>query len=90
VDQPGDEVAQRFRALLGTRHFVDRESGVLLVWLPAGLVEPAELDELVGRVEVRHPAARFSLQQAGAAVAIRMTAPDQDLAELEALYLLPG
>jgi hypothetical protein len=87
VSQPGDEVVQRFRALLGTRHFVDRESGVLLVWLPAGQVE---LAELVGQVEVRHPAARFSLQEAGAAVAIRMTAQDQDLAELEALYLLPA
>ena len=87
MDHPGDAVAQRFRALLGTRHFVDRESGVLLVWLPAG---PAELARLVGQVEVRHPAARFSLQRAGAAVAIRITAPDQDLAELEALYLLPG
>jgi hypothetical protein len=81
-----DEVTQRFRAVLGRRHFVDRETGVLLVWLPA---DRGELAGLVGEVERRHPAARFSLQESGRAVAIRMSAQEQELAQIEALYLLP-
>lgn len=81
-----DEFAERFRALLGRRHFVDRETGVLLVWLPAG---GGELAELVGQLERRHPAARFSLQESGRAVAVRMSAREQDLAEIEALYVVP-
>jgi hypothetical protein len=32
---PGEEVAARFRAILGRRQFVDREPGVLLIWVPA-------------------------------------------------------
>jgi hypothetical protein len=85
VNQYGDEPAERFRALLGRRHFVDRESGVLLVWVPA---DRAELAELVGELGSRHPAARFSLQESGRAVAVRMSAQEQDLAEIEALYVL--
>jgi hypothetical protein len=84
VNPAGDDIAERFRALLGRRHFVDRESGVLLVWVPA---DRADLAELVGQVEARHPAARFSLQEAGSAVAIRMSAREQELAEIEALYV---
>lgn len=82
----GDDVAARFRALLERRHFVDRESGVLLVWLPA---DRGELVDLVPLVEARHPAARFSVQEAGSATAVRMTARDQDLAEIESLYVTP-
>jgi hypothetical protein len=82
-----DEVALRFRALLGRRHFVDREHGVLLVWLPA---DRGELAELVAQVERRHPAARFSLQESGRAVAVRMSAQERDLAEIEALYVVSG
>jgi hypothetical protein len=85
VSQDGDEAADRFRAVLGRRHFVDRESGVLLVWVPA---DRAELAELVDRLGSRHPAARFSLQESGRAVAVRMSAQEQDLAEIEALYVL--
>lgn len=81
----GDDVAARFRALLDRRHFVDRESGVLLVWLPA---DRHELAGLVPQVEARHPAARFSVQESGAAVAVRMSAREQDLAEIEALYVI--
>jgi hypothetical protein len=84
VNETRDEVAERFRTLLGRRHFVDRETGVLLVWVPA---DRRELAELVGEVERRHPAARFSLQEAGSALAVRMSARDQDLAEIEALYV---
>jgi hypothetical protein len=84
VNQAGDDIAERFRTLLGQRHFVDRESGVLLVWVPA---DRGELAELVGLVEARHPAARFSLQEAGSAVAVRMSARAQELAEIEALYV---
>jgi hypothetical protein len=84
VDEAGDDIAVRFRALLGRRHFLDRESGVLLVWVPA---DRGELVELVGLVEARHPATRFSLQEAGSAVAIRMSAREQELAEIEALYV---
>lgn len=83
MNQP-DEVALRFRALLGRRHFLDREHGVLLVWLPA---DRGELAELVAKVERRHPAARFSLQRSGRAVAVRMKAQERDLAEIEALYV---
>ncbi len=81
-----DEVGERFRSLLGRRYFVDRESGVLLVWLAA---DRRELVDLVPLVEARHPAARFSVQEAGAAVAVRMSAREQDLAEIEALYVGP-
>jgi hypothetical protein len=84
VNQAGDDIAERFRVLLSRRHFLDRESGVLLVWLPA---DRGELAELIGQVEARHPATRFSLQEAGAALAIRMSARDQELAEIEALYV---
>ena len=86
MNDTGDDVAARFRALLDQRHFVDRESGVLLVWVPA---DRGELGALVPLVEARHPAARFSVLEAGAATAIRMTARDQDLAEIESLYVGP-
>jgi hypothetical protein len=85
VDDAPDAVEKRLRAVLGRRHFVDREAGVLLVWLPADT--SCELSELVGELESRHPAARFSLQETGSAIAVRMSAPDQELAELEALYV---
>jgi hypothetical protein len=85
VDEPPDAVAERLRAVLGRRHFVDRETGVLLVWLPAGT--SSELSELVRELESRHPATRFSLQETGSAVAVRMSARDQELAEIEALYV---
>ena len=82
----GDELAERFRALLGRRHFVDRESGVLLIWVPA---DPRELAELVAQVEARHPGVRFATQEAGSAVAVRMTGREQELSYLEALYVEP-
>ena len=81
-----DEVEKRLRTVLGRRHFVDRETGVLLVWLPADASE--QLTELVGELEVRHPATRFSLQETGAAVAVRMSARDHELAEIQALYVV--
>ncbi len=81
-----NEVEKRLRTVLGRRHFVDRESGVLLVWLRADV--SGELTELVGELETRHPATRFSLQETGSAVAVRMSARDQELAELEALYVV--
>jgi hypothetical protein len=84
VSEPDDEIADRFRAVLGRRHFVDRESGVLLVWVPGDV---RELADLVGQVELRHPATSFSVQESGSALAVRMSARDQDLAELEALYV---
>ena len=71
--------------MLGRRHFVDRETGVLLVWLPADT--SPELSELVRELESRHPATRFSLQETGSAVAVRMSARDQELAEIEARYV---
>jgi hypothetical protein len=85
VNEPPDEVEKRLRTLLGRRHFVDRETGVLLVWLPADTSD--ELSELVGELGSRHPATRFSLQETGSAVAVRMSARDQELAEIEALYV---
>jgi hypothetical protein len=88
VNDARDDVAARFRALLGRRWFVDREAGVLLVWLAA---DRRELVELVPQVEARHPAARFSVQESGSAVAVRMSAREEDLAEIEALYVTyPG
>lgn len=86
VTVPGDEVGERFRVLLGRRHFVDRESGILLVWVPAG---GREL-ELVLQLEARHPGIRLTTQEAGSAVAVRMSGREQELAELKALYMDPG
>jgi hypothetical protein len=86
VNEPPDAVEKRLRAVLGRRHFVDRETGVLLVWLPADA--SSELSELVNELESRHPATRFSVQETGSAVAVRMSARDQELAELEALYVV--
>lgn len=83
----GDEVAERFRVLLGRRHFVDRESGVLLIWVPA---DRRELAELVAQLEARHPGIRLTTQEAGSAVAVRMTGREQELAHLEALYVEPA
>lgn len=85
MNEPPDAVEKRLRAVLGRRHFVDRETGVLLVWLPADA--SPELSELVGELESRHPATRFSLQETGSAVAVRMSARDQELAEIEARYV---
>lgn len=84
MNDSGDEVTGRFRALLDRRYFVDREAGVLLVWLDA---DRRELAEVVALVEARHPAARFSVQESGAALAVRMSAREQDLAEIEARYV---
>jgi hypothetical protein len=82
-----NDVTERFRSLLGRRHFVDRESGVLLVWV--GVDDRAELVELVPQVGALHPEARFGVQEAGTAVAVRRSARDQELAELEARYVPP-
>jgi hypothetical protein len=86
VNEPPDAVEKRLRAVLGRRHFVDRETGVLLVWLSADA--SSELSELVNELESRHPATRFSVQETGSAVAVQMSARDQELAELEALYVV--
>lgn len=90
MNELGDVVTVRFRALLGQRHFLDREAGVLLVWIPADGPDRRELAELVAQVEARHPAARISMQESGSAVAVRMSAREQDLAEIEALYVDPA
>lgn len=82
----GDELGERFRVLLGRRHFVDRESGILLVWVPA---DRRELAELVLQLEARHPGIRLTTQESGSAVAVRMSGREQELAELEALYMEP-
>ena len=81
-----DEVGERFRVLLSRRHFVDRESGVLLVWLPA---DRHELAELVPQLEARHPGIGLTTLEAGSAVAVRMTGREQELAQLETLYIEP-
>ena len=74
--------------MLSRRHFVDRESGALLVWVPA---DRHELPDLVLRVEARHPAARFTVLESGSGVAVRMCAREGELEELEALYVdAPG
>jgi hypothetical protein len=79
-----DEVGDEFRSVLSRRQFVDRASGTLLVWVQA---EPGELSALVSKVEARHPGARFGVDEVGSAVAVRITAREPQLAELEALYL---
>jgi hypothetical protein len=84
VTGSGDDVAERFRSLLGRRHFVDREPGVLLVWLPT---DQPGIAELVSRVEARHPGTRIGIQETGAAVAVRITGRDEELALLEELYV---
>jgi hypothetical protein len=57
--------------------------------LAARLVD-AEVEHvatLVRQIEARHPAARFAVQRAGAAVAVRMTAGEQELDDLESRYV---
>lgn len=84
VASSDDDAAERFRRVLGRRHFLDRESGVLLVWTSD---THHELPGLVARIEARHPGTRFTVQRTGAAVAVRISARDEDLAAVEALYL---
>ena len=74
----------RFRELMARRLFVDHEPGALLVWLDA---DRHELSRLVARVEANHPAARFTVQTSGAAVAVRIAARDEELVELVGRYL---
>ena len=78
------DVADRFGELLSHRLFVDHEPGALLVWVDA---DSRQVATLVRQVEARHPAARFAVQRAGAAVAIRMTAREEELAEIEGHYV---
>ena len=73
-----------FRELLSSRHFVDREVGALLIWVPT---ERPELVDLVAKIEARHPGSRFVVQESGRAVAVRVTAREEDLAVLEELYI---
>ena len=77
------DVTDRFSELLSHRLCVDHEPGALLV-LDANSRLVARL---MRQVEARHPAARFAVQQSGAAVAVRMTAREQELAELESHYV---
>lgn len=86
VSRSGDEMTERFRGILGRRYFVDRESGVLLIWVPA---DRRELAELVLQLEARHPGIRLTTQETGSAVAVRMSGREQELADLEALYVEP-
>jgi hypothetical protein len=79
-----DGATERFRGLLAQRLFVDREPGALLVWLDA---DSDEVSALVHNVGERHPAARFTVQTTGAAVAVRMAATDEELVELERRYM---
>lgn len=79
-----DEVAQWFRKLLDRRQFVDREPGILLIWLAA---ERQELAEMIPQIEARHPGARFNVQNSGSAIAVQVTARDNDLAAIEELYI---
>jgi hypothetical protein len=78
------DVDARFSELLSHRLFVDHEPGALLVWVDA---DSRQVATLVHQVEARHPAARFGVQRSGAAVAVRMTAREQELADLESRYV---
>jgi hypothetical protein len=82
-----DDPAGRCAALVGRRHFVDREHGVLMVWMPGDDATRRELGDLVPLVQQRYPAARFSLREAGSAVAVTARGGEADLAEIEAAYL---
>ena len=77
-------VTERFKDLLGRRLFLDREPGVLLVWVEA---DQHDVASLVPQVEALHPGTRFAVQTSGAAVAVRMTARDDELAAIEHLYV---
>jgi hypothetical protein len=77
-------VTERFRDLLARRLFLDREPGVLLVWVEA---DRHDVASLVPQVEALHPATRFAVQTSGVAVAVRMTARDDELAAIEQLYV---
>ena len=78
------DVTDRFSELLSRRFFVDHEPGSLLVWVDA---DSGDVATLVRQIEARHPGARFTVQRAGAAVAVRITARKQELAELESRYV---
>ena len=80
-------MTERFTELLSRRYFVDHEPGSLLVWVDA---DAEQVTTLVRQVEARHPAARFAVQRAGAAVAVRITAREQELDELESRYITPS
>jgi hypothetical protein len=82
-----DDVAQRFRDVMGRRHFVDHEPGVLLIWVAAG---QRELADLMPQVEARHPGVRFAVQSSGSATAVQVRARDEELTAIEELYVGAG
>jgi hypothetical protein len=85
-EQPGRPAA-RCAALIRRRHFVDREPGVLLMWMPTDVAIRTELAELLPLAEARHPAARFVVRQAGAALVVSVAAGEAELGEIEATYV---
>ena len=82
-----DRWGDRLREVVRRRHFVDREPGVLLIWLPADEPVRQELPQLARRVEARHLAARCTVLKSGAALALQVAARESDLAAIEMAYL---
>ena len=83
----GDSAPDRLREILRLRHFVDRESGALVIWLPSDAAVRRQLADLVPQVEARHLASRIAVHQSGAALALRITGRDSELELIEAEYL---
>jgi hypothetical protein len=84
VSNGDDDVARQFRDMMGRRQSVDQEPGMLLIWVTAA---PEEVADLMARVEARHPGARFTVQNSGSATAVQITARDEELTAIEALYI---
>ena len=82
-----DDVAKRFRTMMDRRHFMDREPGMLLIWVP---VEREELDEIIPQVEARHPGARFAVRRTDSATAVEVTAREEVLATIAQVYIEGG
>lgn len=84
VDDPWGD---RLRAVVRRRHFVDREPGLLLIWLPASDAIRATVTELGARVQARHLTARCSVWESGAALAWQVRADEADLVAIESAYV---
>jgi hypothetical protein len=82
-----DHWGDRLRAVVGKRHFVDREPGMLLVWLPADESVRRLVTELSPQVEARHLTARCSMRETGAALAWQVVGDEDDLRAIESAYL---
>jgi hypothetical protein len=81
-------IPERCRALVRRRHFVDREPGAILMWLPADDATRADVATLVPRAQAWHPSVHFAVHQSGAAIAVKASAREADLDRIYATYFV--